>query len=477
VLAGKYRVERVLGQGGMGVVVAASHLQLRQRVAIKFLLPEAMQHPGAVERFLREARAAVRLKSEHVARVIDVGELESGAPYMVMEYLEGADLSEVLQKSGTLPVEETVDYVLQACEAIAEAHVVGIVHRDLKPANLFRTTGADGRQTIKVLDFGISKVNEGEEGGMALTKTSTLLGSPLYMSPEAMRSARDVDARSDQWALGVILYELLTGQPPFTAEAITELVYKVMSETPPPPRAPLGELPPALCDAILRALSKDRSQRYASIGEFAWALSDFGSANGRRLAEKIARIFETSGARVESPSALPPASIAAASPTTATWSPNTEGKGNAPTHGARRAMGIFAAVVVLAVLGGIVVYSLPTSAPTAEPALAVDTPIGPGPVAPAATSDRVEVIPTPDVPTSTAAASAAPTTSAPVGVPPVHSYGKPTGGGPKPTGAASVLPNAPSVPSVTATPAAPPPPPTPAKPAPPPANPLDMNLQ
>src|SRR4051812_29611172 len=204
VLAGKYRVDKILGAGGMGVVVAAHHVQLDERVAIKFLLPEALGNAEAVARFAREARAAVKIKSEHVARVIDVGTLETGAPYMVMEYLEGGDLSQVLASRGPLPVEEAVEYVLQACEAIAHAHALGIVHRDLKPANLFLIRRPDGTNAIKVLDFGISKVMPGKSASSdnAMTRTRTVMGSPLYMSPEQMASTRDVDGRTDLWALG-----------------------------------------------------------------------------------------------------------------------------------------------------------------------------------------------------------------------------------------------------------------------------------
>jgi eukaryotic-like serine/threonine-protein kinase len=190
ILLGKYRIERILGRGGMGVVLAAMHLQLNQRVAIKMLVVEATH--DIVARFLREARASVRLKSEHVARVLDVGELPNGAPYMVMEYLEGKDLSALIRSEGGRTVEEAVEYVLHACEGIAEAHAAGIVHRDLKPANLFLTKAADGSDTVKVLDFGISKAATGEDPdtGMGLTKTSAVLGSPLYMSPEQMKSPR-----------------------------------------------------------------------------------------------------------------------------------------------------------------------------------------------------------------------------------------------------------------------------------------------
>src|SRR5580700_4611207 len=235
VLAGKYRVERVLGRGGMGMVVAAEHLHLRQKVAIKFLLPDATDE--VVARFLREARSAARIRSEHVARVLDVAELPDGAPYMVMEYLDGSDLSRVLRKRGPLPIEDAVDYVLQAGEAIAEAHMAGIVHRDLKPANLFLTTAADGSATVKVLDFGISKdSNEtNADEAMALTRTTAVLGSPYYMAPEQMRSTRGVDARADIWSLGIILYQLLTKSVPFKSESFVELALMVVNEEPAPP--------------------------------------------------------------------------------------------------------------------------------------------------------------------------------------------------------------------------------------------------
>src|SRR5262249_29408438 len=200
VLAGKYRVERVLGRGGMGVVVQAMHVQLEQRVAIKFLLPQTVSNPDAVTRFAREARAASKIQGEHVARVLDVGTLESGAPFMVMEYLEGQDLSQLLESRGLLHVDEAIDYILQACEALAEAHAAGIVHRDLKPANMYLTKRADGSPIVKVLDFGISKVIAKDSSDASMTRTSALMGSPVYMSPEQMKATRNVDARADIWA-------------------------------------------------------------------------------------------------------------------------------------------------------------------------------------------------------------------------------------------------------------------------------------
>src|SRR5580700_1115777 len=246
-LAGKYRVERVLGIGGMGIVVAARHEQLDQRVALKFVREEALGNEEAVERFLREARSAVKLKSEHAAKVLDVGTLESGAPYMVMEFLEGSDLGAVLAERGPLSIEEACDYVVQACEAVAEAHAIGIVHRDIKPQNLFLALSVGGSPRIKVLDFGVAKslVSSGGSGG--LTQTRSMLGSPLYMSPEQMRSSRDVDARSDVWALGVVLFELLTQRWPYEAETMPELCLKVVTEPP----QPLGQLRPDVPQAMI----------------------------------------------------------------------------------------------------------------------------------------------------------------------------------------------------------------------------------
>lgn len=290
VLAGKYRIDRVLGQGGMGIVVAATHVHLRQKVAIKFLLKGA--RGDVVARFLREARSAARLKSEHVARVLDVGELPTGSPYMVMEYLEGSDLEGVLAQRGPLPIEEAVLHVLQACEAIAEAHAAGIVHRDLKPANLFLTRTPDGSGSVKVLDFGISKdtTEDGGDESASLTRTTAVLGSPSYMAPEQMRSTRDADARADIWSLGVILYELLTGAVPFNAESFVELALKVISDEPPPPTNFRADLPPGLEAAILRCIRKEPSERFASVTELASAIAPFGSPVAATYAERISRV-------------------------------------------------------------------------------------------------------------------------------------------------------------------------------------------
>ncbi len=256
VLAGKYRVERVLGQGGMGVVVAAMHLQLEQRVALKFLLPEALQHPEQLTRFSREARAAARMRNDHVARVIDVGTLDTGVPYIVMEYLDGSDLSHYLEKQGPLAIAQAAALTLEACEGLAEAHALGIVHRDLKPANLFLARTRDGTTCLKIVDFGISKILAPGTGEFDMTRTGTVMGSPYYMSPEQMRSSRAVDARADIWSLGVILYELVSGRVPFDAPTLPQLCGMILTEPTPLLADARRDTPPRFAAVVSRCLEE-----------------------------------------------------------------------------------------------------------------------------------------------------------------------------------------------------------------------------
>jgi serine/threonine protein kinase len=290
IVGGKFVVERVLGIGGMGVVVAARHQQLGQQVAIKFLRRSAADSAESVNRFLREARSAVALQSAHVVRVMDVGTLDDGLPFMVMEYLSGTDLGHVLDVRTVLPVEEAVDYLLQALEAIAEAHSLGIVHRDLKPSNLFLTLRPDGSPLVKVLDFGISKAIDGGADQVSLTSTAMVLGSPLYMSPEQVRSTKNVDTRTDVWALGVILYELIAGAPPFEAESVTGLCAKIVADPPVPLRSRRPEVAVELEAVVARCLEKDVARRPRNIAELAIALKPFASVEGRMGVDRIARI-------------------------------------------------------------------------------------------------------------------------------------------------------------------------------------------
>lgn len=302
VLAGKYVVERVLGVGGMGVVVAARHTQLDRSVALKFLLPSACDVQGATARFLREGKAAARITSEHVARVVDTGTLDNGAPYLVMEYLDGFDLGELILTRGPLDAPTAVRYVLQACEAIVEAHQLGIIHRDLKPANLFLTRRKDGSPLVKVLDFGISKAEDGAQS-TALTSTSTMMGSPRYMSPEQMVSAKDVDLRTDIWALGVILFELVTGQPVWQADTVQGLCALIATVKTPSLRVLTPSAPIELEDAVTRCLAKAPADRPSSVAELALLLEPIAPAECR---VSVDRILAVAGRARGAARALPP---------------------------------------------------------------------------------------------------------------------------------------------------------------------------
>jgi eukaryotic-like serine/threonine-protein kinase len=288
IVAGKYRVEFPLGEGGMGVVVAARHLELGRRVALKLL--RAGRGPTDEARFLREARAAAGLESEHVARVLDVGRLESGAPYIVMEYLSGVDLSRHLKLHGPLSTQEAVLYVLEACEAIAEAHSLGIVHRDIKPSNLFLTSRRDGTPLVKVLDFGISKITQplqdSSRDAVSMTGASAVLGSAWYMSPEQLQDSKRVDARTDVWALGIVLHELLTGTPPFEGDSAVAVGARIAASEPKRLRDVLPNAPAQLEAVVLRCLQKSPDKRFADVSELVAALTPLSGKPLRKSAER-----------------------------------------------------------------------------------------------------------------------------------------------------------------------------------------------
>ena len=285
----KYRVDRVIGKGGVGLVVAATLLATEQRVAIKMIRDDVPMQRELLDRFQREARTTAMIRSEHVARILDVGRLPTGRPYIVMEYLEGEDLEQVLARSA-LPVTAAVDFSLQACEALAEAHRAGIVHRDLKPANIFLTQ-RDGAPLVKVLDFGISKIQPltAMLGGRSV-ETTSIMGSPGYMAPEQMKSTRDVDARADVWSLGTVLYEMLVGRPAFDGATMLEILNAIAACRPVPPSQRQPGVPRGLDAVIARCLTPDPSHRYATITELAVALQPFGSPAAYALVEQVLRI-------------------------------------------------------------------------------------------------------------------------------------------------------------------------------------------
>jgi serine/threonine-protein kinase len=317
VIGEKYRIDALIGQGGVGDVFQAQHLELDERVAIKFLKTESMSDKSVVARFVREAKAAVSIKSEYVASVFDVGVLQTGAPYMVMEYLEGKDLGDILAERSVLSVKEAVEYAMQTCEALAVAHSKGIIHRDIKPENLFVTSRGHGN-IIKVLDFGISKaaLTGSIFGGQLPTvKTQSLMGTPLYMAPEQVRSTHAIDQRSDIWSLGMVLYELLTGSPAFQASSITELCAAILESEVAPLAMHRPEVPAGLAQVVHRCLEKDPKRRFQNVAELAIALMPFGPKRARISAERSSSVMHAAGMvpeRYALPSSYPPPGSATA---------------------------------------------------------------------------------------------------------------------------------------------------------------------
>jgi serine/threonine protein kinase len=442
-LAGKYRVEKVLGYGGMGVVVSAFRGDLEQRVAVKFLSEAAAERPDAAERFRREARAAAKIKSDHVARVLDVGTLDTGQPFMVMEFLEGNDIADELRRFTYLPIIDAVEFILQAIEALAEAHASGVVHRDLKPGNLFLARRADGSRRVKVLDFGISKALAGSSvEELSLTKTAALVGSPLYMAPEQMRSAKDVDTRADIWSLGAMLYEMLTGQSPYTGESIPQLCAALLHDDPIPLRQHRPEVPEGLEQVVLRCLMKDRNQRYSTVYDLGRALLPFAMPDSRVHVERAERVLGapdlvTSSAPVIMGAAdrsslphgstpmpsmpitpfasSPPVVLRHTDPTVASW-----GQSGASGSGKRRGLLIGIALVAALLAGGVGLWAArggPASAAKLPPAPTViahaDAP-KPEPPSVGASQPAAEAAPAAPVPTAPAVtASAEPSVLAP----------------------------------------------------------------
>ncbi|MFO0679451.1 MAG: protein kinase [Polyangiaceae bacterium] len=404
-VGGKYRVLRRLGAGGMGIVLAAEHEVLRQKVALKVLSPEVMFHPGASARFVREARAAAGLASEHVVRVHDVGTLDSGAPYIVMEMLEGRDLATWLAEDGPMSEREAVDVVLQACRGLAEAHARGIIHRDLKPANLFACPRPDAPPLVKILDFGIAKAAEdvGSSSG-GLTSSHVVLGSPRYMAPEQIESSRSVDARADIWSLGGILYELVVGKPAFEETSMLALCTRIATGPVPSVRAARPGISNAFDAVVSRCLAKDPEARFPSV----------------RALEDALRLVKDAPSHVASSQAPPSKPPAGAATRTrvgiavtamsalfvgllATW---FVARGNAPTPAP--------------------VPSSPVAATTAPAAMASSGPADTSTAAAVTTASPIPSVPVPDAPRSTPPAKSAPRRTGSVGAPLVTAFPSPS---------------------------------------------------
>jgi serine/threonine-protein kinase len=303
VLNGKYRIGHQLGAGGMGAVYAARHVELGTKLAIKVLLPELLDDAGAVARFRREARAAAKIADDNVVRILDVGQIACGAPYIVMEFLEGQDGEVYRAQHAPLAIGQIVDFVLQACSAVAAAHALGIVHRDLKPANLFFVARPDRAPLVKVLDFGLSKVVSVDNKESGLTKSGSVFGSPSYSSPEQWRDAKHVDRRSDIWSLGVILYELLTGTLPFTGDSVGIIAVNVFGHAPRLLHELREDVPADLERVVLRCLEKNPGDRFQDVQELVEALR----ACQRRLVGALRRRMTPSSATTQR---LPARSIA-----------------------------------------------------------------------------------------------------------------------------------------------------------------------
>jgi len=329
IIADKYEVVGVLGSGGVAYVISALHLELGEMVALKFLRPESLAHEDVVARFASEARAVARIKSEHVAHVFDVGTLPDGAPFIVMEYLEGKDLADVLAERRKLPIKVAVDYVLQACEALACAHAAGIVHRDIKPENLFLTQQAGSVERVKVLDFGISKsamAGFEQPGGKRFAHTMLPMGTPGYMSPEQIRACGAVDARTDIWALGCVLFELITGLSAFTGPTLLQLGAAILEREPVPLRQVVADAPPELEALIAKCLQKDADLRFQDVAELAAALYPFGPRRSRVSAERCHQILKgQTGVVIEFNSVPPPGPNAQSLPPVSSTGPTVNG--------------------------------------------------------------------------------------------------------------------------------------------------------
>ena len=320
IIGGRYRIDRVIAEGGMAVIVAATHIELDETVAIKFLKHSFAVNPEIVGRFAREAKAAARIKSECTAAVHDVGISPERGPYIVMEFLEGEDFQRILEREGALPFPRAAELVVQGCVAIALAHANAIIHRDIKPANLFLLRGEHGSPRVKVLDFGVSKGKLSVTtfgGAAALVSTQSIVGSPAYMAPEQLRGASDVDVTADIWSLGAVLYQLITGRIPFEANTVTDLYAKMLEAPPTPPIDLVPDVPPGLSEAIMRCFALAKADRWQSVAAFVVAIGPYAPRRARAAVDRIVAVSKGAGllepgATPRAPTSAPPEATAAA---------------------------------------------------------------------------------------------------------------------------------------------------------------------
>jgi len=417
IIESKYRIVRLLGEGGMGAVYEGENVRIHRRVAIKILHPAAAANVDAVQRFEREAQAAGRIGSDHIVEVIDLGNLPEGDRFMVMEFLDGENLSQRIQARGRLSPQEAASVMIQLLEGLGAAHGAGIIHRDLKPDNVYLVRSRRGQADfVKILDFGISKFNRlNKDSGMSMTRTGAVMGTPYYMSPEQAKGSKEMDHRSDLYSAGVILYEAVTGQVPFNAETFNELIFKIVLETPPPPQQLAPGLDLAFASIVQKAMSRDQNDRFQSAQEFAQTLHGWlGSGQGVAVAPPA-----------QIPPPRPPmASAPLLGQTPAPWA-NTGGPGQlaatalgVPAKRSTVPVVIAIAMVALLGVGGGVAFKMfgktASSEPMSAPTMHVTTP-NPVAAAPLVETAKPDPQAKPSEPPQVEAAAAASSAPGPAG--------------------------------------------------------------